>query len=83
MKHSKMTGAVIAAAAAALFASGTVAPAPAHAAGVKCVGANSCKGRSACKTGSSACKGLNACKGQGWISAASAKACLRAGGRPA
>lgn len=83
MKQTKTTGVMVAAAAAALFAVGSVATAPAVAAGVKCMGANSCKGRSACKTASSSCSGQNACKGQGWVTASSAKACARAGGRPA
>lgn len=82
---SKLNGVVMAAAAAALFAAGTVATvsSPAEAAGVKCVGANACKGQSACQTASSSCKGQNACKGQGWIEASDAAACTKAGGKPA
>jgi hypothetical protein len=82
MKASKTTGLMVAAAAAAMFAAGTVATAPAFAGeGVKCSGANSCKGTSACKTASSSCAGQNACKGQGWTKAASAEACTKAGGK--
>lgn len=82
---SKLNGVVMAAAAAALFAAGTVATvsSPAEAAGVKCVGANACKGQSACKTASSSCKGMNACKGQGWTETSDADACAKAGGKPA
>ena len=80
---SKLNGVVLAAAAAALFAAGTVATvsSPAEAAGVKCVGANACKGQSACKTASSSCKGQNACKGQGWVPTASAEECTSQGGK--
>ena len=53
----------------------------AHAAGVKCSGANACKGQSACKGASSACKGQNTCKGQGWSEAASAADCTANGGK--
>lgn len=82
MAISKNSGFVLAAAAAALFAAGTVATVstPAHA-DVKCVGGNACKGQSACKTASSSCKGHNACKGQGFISAADEAACTAAGGK--
>ncbi|MBP7065683.1 hypothetical protein [Ferrovibrio sp.] len=73
----------IAIAAAAFFSAGTIAlaTAPAHAADVKCVGANACKGQSACKTSSSACKGHNACKGQGFTTMSDAAACTKAGGK--
>jgi hypothetical protein len=76
----KKTGFVLATAAAAMFAAGTVASVS-YAAGVKCVGANACKGQSACKTGSSACKGQNACKGKGFTEAKDAAACTAAGGK--
>ena len=61
---SKKT-ALIAVAAAAMFAAGSIATVAQAQNGVKCTGANACKGQSACKTASSACKGMNACKGQG------------------
>ncbi|MBL8393770.1 MAG: hypothetical protein JNK99_03320 [Candidatus Accumulibacter sp.] len=80
----QMSGVTIAAAAAALFAAGTIA-APsvyaADAATVRCAGVNSCKGHSECKTAKSECKGTNSCKGQGWVSKASAKECTDAGGK--
>jgi hypothetical protein len=71
----KVTGTVLATAAAALFLSGCATseskPASsgssASAAQVKCVGVNACKGRSSCKTSASACKGQNACKAQGFV----------------
>jgi hypothetical protein len=77
MKNAKkLTGTMLATAAAALFVTGCAstnesqsgaASGSASAAQVKCVGVNSCKGRSSCKTGASSCKGLNACKGQGHV----------------
>jgi hypothetical protein len=81
---NQKSGVAIAAAAAALFAAGTlVAPTvyAADAATVRCAGVNSCKGTSDCKTAKSECKGLNSCKGQGWVSKASAKECTDAGGK--
>jgi uncharacterized membrane protein len=62
------TKTALAAAAAALFASGVVATvAQAQSQGtLKCVGGNACKGTSACKSANSACKGQNACKGTGF-----------------
>lgn len=80
----KSTSMVLAAAAAALFAAGSIATVstPVQAA-VKCVGANACKGQSACKTASSACKGLNSCKGTGFTETPDAAACAKAGGKAA
>ncbi|MDX2503619.1 MAG: hypothetical protein QNL62_03970 [Gammaproteobacteria bacterium] len=67
----KLSGVAVAAAAAALLATGfsgaTVASA--EEATVKCSGINACKGSSACATATNACKGQNSCKGQGWIKA--------------
>jgi hypothetical protein len=78
----KSTGLVLAAAAATLFAAGSISltPSPAAADGVKCAGVNSCKGHGECAGASNSCKGQNACKGQGWISSESAEACTGAGG---
>ncbi len=83
--NSIKSGAAIAAAAAALFATGVQAatPMPAADAGVKCTGINGCKGTSECATAKSQCKGQNTCKGQGWTTAKSAKACTDAGGKVA
>jgi hypothetical protein len=82
MKHFGKSGAALAAAALSLAMSG-IAMAPAHAeeAKVMCSGLNACKGHSECKTANSSCKGQNACKGQGWVSAASADECTKAGGK--
>jgi len=66
--------------AAAIFAIGTLAS-PAFAAGVKCVGTNSCKGQSACKSASNACKGQNACKGKGFTEISTAAECTAKGGK--
>lgn len=76
------TGYALAAAAAALFAGGLIAPTLASAADgeVKCLGANACKGQSACAGEHNSCKGQNACKGQGWVEQSSAEACTAAGG---
>ncbi len=81
---TKISGSLLAAAAAAMFLAGPVVTAgTAHAADVKCVGANACKGQSACKSAKNECKGLNACKGQGFIMTDTAEHCLKAGGKPA
>lgn len=69
MKMSVISGATIAAAAAAFIVAGAVnVPTTASAAMAKgkCFGVNACKGQSACKTAKSECKGLNNCKGQGF-----------------
>jgi hypothetical protein len=78
----KITGATLAATAAAMLMGGVIGltSAPASADGVKCQGINACKGQSACKTASNACKGQNACKGEGFIEQSSAEACTAAGG---
>lgn len=81
MKLDKMSGATIAAAAAALLLSGSMA-APAFAADggtVHCAGVNGCKGQSTCKTATNSCAGQNACKNQG-RSELSAEECTKAGG---
>lgn len=81
--NRRTAGATIATAAAAFFISGvamTSLSAPAEAAGVKCVGANSCKGHSECQTASNACKGLNSCKGTGFITVEDEAACAAKGG---
>lgn len=76
----KLTGVLVASAAAAMF-SIVVLPGTAVAAGdVKCMGANACKGQSACKTADNACKGHNSCKGKGWVKAGSKEECEKMGG---
>ena len=65
----KVSSAAIAAAAASLFALGTMMATPAFAADegkVKCESVNGCKGMSDCKSGKNECKGQNSCKGQGF-----------------
>jgi hypothetical protein len=78
----KISGATLAATAAAILMGGAVSltGAPAKADGVQCAGINACKGQSSCKTASNSCKGQNACKGQGWVEQSSAEACTAAGG---
>lgn len=79
----KITGATLAATAAAMILGGAVSSmtsAPASADSVHCSGINACKGQSACKSASNSCKGQNACKGQGWVEQSSAEACTAAGG---
>ena len=82
-KKDNCKGAILAAAAAALFiAMPMVASAGAHEEGEAtghCVGANSCKGTSSCATANSRCKGQNSCKGQGFTETTKA-ACDEAGG---
>ncbi len=80
--NAKKTGIIIAAAAAAMFAAGTVSSVAFADDGVKCMGANACKGQSACKGGTaSPGKGQNACKGQGFAEAKDVAACTAAGGK--
>lgn len=80
---TKISGTVLAAAAAAMFLAAPVVTAgTAQAAEVKCVGANACKGQSVCKSATNECKGKNACKGKGFIMTDTAKHCLEAGGKP-
>lgn len=70
MYSRKMSGVLLATAAAALFSTATIAAdtemsaTPAQA---KCSGVNACKGMSECATASNACKGQNSCKSQGWM----------------
>jgi hypothetical protein len=82
MKRTSKTAFALAAAAAALLASGCSSlcgEAPCEAL-VKCAACNSCKGSSECATPNSACKGHNHCKGKGW-SYMTKSECLASGGR--
>ncbi len=75
MNAKKLTGIVLATAAAGLFATATVpAFAAKHEGNVMCMGINACKGKGDCATATNACKGQNACKGKGAM-AISAKDC--------
>lgn len=76
----KITGLVLATAAAGMFAMAPIAQAAKQEGTVNCVGANACKGKSDCKTASHACKGMNACKGKG-MNAMSEKDCKAKGGK--
>ena len=82
MAKTKISGTLIAGAAAALFAAGGLAPLAAHAedALVHCLGVNACKGKADCQTANNTCKGQNACKGKGF-KAMTEKACTEAGGK--
>lgn len=62
--RKRLTGLVLATAAAGMFAAATVSSA-AEQAKVECDGANACKGKSSCQTANNACKGQNSCKGKG------------------
>jgi hypothetical protein len=77
----RKTGLILATAAAAMFAAGTVSTVAFADDGVKCIGAHACKGQSSCKGGPSPAKGQNACQGQGWAPAKDASACTAAGGK--
>jgi hypothetical protein len=82
MKIDVHSGAIIAAAAAAMLIAGTALAAPMQLAeGAKghCMGANACKGQSACKTATNACAGQNACKGKGFTEGTKEE-CDKAGG---
>ena len=76
----KLSGLVIAAAAAGVFAATPAVVSAAEAGKVHCVGVNACKGKSDCKTATNACKGQNACKGKG-MNAMSEKDCKAKGGK--
>lgn len=78
---TKVTGTLLALAAAGLLMSAT-AQAASHAEAGKghCIGANECKGKSACKTADNACGGKNACKGKGFTMATKAE-CEKAKGK--
>lgn len=83
MKHAIQTGALIAAAAAAMALSGTsFAATSTVSAGdkVHCAGTNSCKGTSECKSATNECKGQNQCKGQGFVSSKAGE-CLAKNGK--
>lgn len=83
MLNPLKSGAAIATAAAALFSMGATLSLSTHAAdaaGVHCVGVNSCKGTSDCKTAKNECKGQNSCKGMGWVGKKTAAECTAAGG---
>ncbi len=84
-QNNTSAGFVLAATAAALFASGCAATAgtggsAAQEAQVKCAGINACAGKSDCATASSSCKGQNSCKGQGWQYVDSKEECKEQGG---
>ena len=65
--NMKISGALLAVAAAGVFAVGNVQSAgAAELAKVRCLGVNACKGKSECKT-AAALKGQNACKGHGLL----------------
>ncbi len=76
----KLTGAVLATAAAMLFGAAPIGSASAADSGVHCMCVNACKGQSACKSASNACKGQNACKGKGLTIMGSEKECTDKGG---
>jgi hypothetical protein len=78
----KLSGLILAAAAAGVFATTPVAVSAADAGKVHCLGVNGCKGKGDCKTASNACKGMNACKGKGMVSM-SEKDCKAKGGKVA
>lgn len=70
MMQHKTSGILLAATAAALFGTATIATAADEQMAttqVKCYGINACKGMSECATASNACKSQNSCKGQGWM----------------
>lgn len=81
MKRTSKTALALAAAAAALFATGcsTMCGEPCEAL-VKCVGCNTCKGSTSCANPESSCKGKNHCKGKGW-SYMTKSECLASGGK--
>ena len=80
LTRRNLTGAALAAAAAALFATAPLHTAQAgEDAAVKCYGVNKCAGHNDCKTANNACKGHASCKGQGFVKMSKA-ACENVGG---
>jgi hypothetical protein len=79
MNAKRITGALLATAAAGMFAVAAVPTAQSAEGNVMCAGVNACKGHGACKGASNACKGQNACKGHGVV-AMSEDACKAIGG---
>ena len=80
---NKVTGFLIASAAAGLVLSGTVGARAEEAktgGDVYCSGINSCKGTGACAGAGHACGGKNGCKGQGIVKS-TAKECKEKGGK--
>lgn len=75
-----ISGALVAVAAAGLFAAADLhTAAAAEPAKVRCLGVNACKGKSECKT-AAALKGQNACKGHGLLFLTKEQ-CKRRGGK--
>lgn len=68
MTTRKRSGALLASAAAIVFASTPALDAVAADAKIKCEGGNACKGKSECHTATNACAGQNSCKGKGYVS---------------
>ena len=67
MKRTSKSALALAAAAAALFATGCSSMCgESHEVLVKCAGSNACKGSSECATPDNSCKGRNSCKHAGW-----------------
>ena len=66
MNSKKLSGLILATAAAGMFGLVPVANAAAEMAKVHCEGVNSCKGHGDCK-GENGCKGKNSCKGKGFL----------------
>lgn len=83
MKQTIKTGALIAAAAAALAMTGGASAATSTITAdtkVHCAGLNSCKGTSDCATAENKCKGQNSCKGHGFLTMKAAE-CLAKNGK--
>ncbi len=81
MTSRKISGVLLATAAAALFSTATIATAADESAPaqVKCSGVNACKGMSECASASNACKGQNSCKGHGWMHMSKADCAAKGG----
>lgn len=67
MNAKRLTGAILATAAAGMFSVAAIPTVQAAEGEVMCAGVNACKGHSGCKGASNACKGQNACKGKGFL----------------
>ncbi|MGH8729902.1 MAG: BufA2 family periplasmic bufferin-type metallophore [Burkholderiales bacterium] len=75
----RITGALLATAAAGMFSIAATPAVQAAEGEVMCAGVNACKGHGACKSATNACKGQNGCKGKGVV-AMSEQACKDIGG---
>jgi len=68
IRAKKITGFILATAAAGLFATADLGKIYAGSEGkIQCSGVNTCRGQSDCSTANNECKGHNSCMGESWL----------------